>query len=115
MNGSQLIQSANGGAVAFTTTHWSVVLDGARRIARGAERRWKNSAALIGGRSTDSSGDKALGSRGGTGSGPGFFCAACSSDRDLNAVRKEKGRLRSYLLASLKHFLASERHRAHGS
>jgi RNA polymerase sigma-70 factor (ECF subfamily) len=30
----------------------------------------------------------------------------------LNAVRQEKGRLRSYLLTSLKHFLANERNRA---
>jgi len=28
--------------------------------------------------------------------------------KDLNSVRKEKGRLRSYLLASVKHFLADE-------
>src|SRR6266581_695985 len=34
--------------------------------------------------------------------------------RNLNAVRREKGRLRSYLLVSLKRFLASERHRASG-
>ena len=32
--------------------------------------------------------------------------------RDFDAVRKEKGRLRSYLLTSLKHFLASEHRRA---
>ena len=32
--------------------------------------------------------------------------------RDLDAVRREKGRLRSYLLTSLKHFLANERDRA---
>jgi hypothetical protein len=31
-----------------------------------------------------------------------------------NAVRHEKGRLRSYLLVSLKRFLASEQHRARG-
>jgi RNA polymerase sigma-70 factor (ECF subfamily) len=32
--------------------------------------------------------------------------------RDFDAVRKEKGRLRSYLLTSLKHFLTNERNRA---
>ena len=37
----------------------------------------------------------------------GFF-ALFLERRDLNAVRKEKGRLRSYLLSSLKHFLADE-------
>ncbi len=41
----------------------------------------------------------------------GFF-ALLLERRDLSAVRKEKGRLRSYLLASLKHFLADERRRA---
>jgi len=40
----------------------------------------------------------------------GFF-ALLLERRDLNAVRKEKGRLRSYLLTSLKHFLTNERNR----
>jgi hypothetical protein len=37
----------------------------------------------------------------------GFF-ALLLERKDLNTVRKEKGRLRSYLLASVKHFLADE-------
>ena len=37
----------------------------------------------------------------------GFF-ALVLERKDLNAVRKEKGRLRSYLLTSVKHFLADE-------
>ena len=41
----------------------------------------------------------------------GFF-ALLLERRDLNTVRKEKGRLRSYLLTSLKHFLTNERSRA---
>jgi RNA polymerase sigma factor (sigma-70 family) len=41
----------------------------------------------------------------------GFFSLLLER-RDLNAVRQEKGRLRSYLLTSLKHFLANERNRA---
>ena len=41
----------------------------------------------------------------------GFF-ALLLERRDLDAVRKEKGRLRSYLLTSLKHFLMNERDRA---
>jgi DNA-directed RNA polymerase specialized sigma24 family protein len=40
----------------------------------------------------------------------GFF-ALLLERRDLNAVRQEKGRLRSYLLRSLKHFLTNERNR----
>jgi RNA polymerase sigma factor (sigma-70 family) len=41
----------------------------------------------------------------------GFF-ALLLERRDLDTVRKEKGRLRSYLLTSLKHFLINERNRA---
>ena len=37
----------------------------------------------------------------------GFF-ALLLERKDLNTVRKEKGRLRSYLLASVKHFLTDE-------
>src|SRR5207248_5910973 len=41
----------------------------------------------------------------------GFF-ASLLEHRNLNAVRKEQGRLRSYLLGALKYFLADERRRA---
>jgi RNA polymerase sigma factor (sigma-70 family) len=41
----------------------------------------------------------------------GFF-ALLLERRDLDSVRQEKGRLRSYLLTSLKHFLTNERERA---
>jgi RNA polymerase sigma factor (sigma-70 family) len=41
----------------------------------------------------------------------GFF-ALLLERRDLRAVRKEKGRLRSYLLTALKHFVADEHRRA---
>jgi len=41
----------------------------------------------------------------------GFF-ALLLERRDLDTVRKEKGRLRSYLLTSLKHFLTNEHQRA---
>jgi RNA polymerase sigma-70 factor (ECF subfamily) len=41
----------------------------------------------------------------------GFF-ALLLERRDLDTVRKEKGRLRSYLLTALKHFLTNEHNRA---
>jgi RNA polymerase sigma factor (sigma-70 family) len=41
----------------------------------------------------------------------GFF-ALLLERHDLDTVRKEKGRLRSYLLTSVKHFLMNERSRA---
>jgi RNA polymerase sigma-70 factor (ECF subfamily) len=40
------------------------------------------------------------------------FFARLLERRDLDAVRRERGRLRSYLLVALKHFLANERARA---
>ena len=42
------------------------------------------------------------------------FFARLLEHRNLDTVRREKGRLRSYLLVSLKRFLASEQHRASG-
>jgi RNA polymerase sigma-70 factor (ECF subfamily) len=42
------------------------------------------------------------------------FFARLLEHRNLDTVRREKGRLRSYLLVSLKRFLAAERHRASG-
>jgi RNA polymerase sigma-70 factor (ECF subfamily) len=42
------------------------------------------------------------------------FFARLLEHRNLDTVRREKGRLRSYLLVSLKRFLAAERHRADG-
>jgi hypothetical protein len=40
------------------------------------------------------------------------FFARLLERRDLERVRQERGRFRSYLLVSLKHFLANEWHRA---
>ena len=42
------------------------------------------------------------------------FFARLLEHRNLDTVRREKGRLRSYLLVSLKRSLASEQHRARG-
>jgi len=42
------------------------------------------------------------------------FFARLLEHRNLNTVRRERGRLRSYLLVSVKRFLAAERHRASG-
>jgi len=42
------------------------------------------------------------------------FFARLLEHKNLDAVGREKGRLRSYLLVSLKRFLAAERHRASG-
>jgi len=107
---SAIGQSNQIGAVAFATTHWSVVLaaqgrspaaqEALEKLCRGY---WRPLYEFVRRQ----------------GCGPeeaedltqGFF-ALFLERRDLDGVRREKGRLRSYLLVSLKHFLANERHRA---
>jgi RNA polymerase sigma factor (sigma-70 family) len=101
---------AQNGAVAFATTHWSVVLEaqGQSPAAQEALEKlcrtyWRPVYSFIRRQ----------------GAGPeeaedltqGFF-ALLLERRDLETVRREKGRLRSYLLVSLKHFLTNERYRA---
>src|SRR5213076_542752 len=98
------------GAAVFATSHWSVVLEaqGPSPAAQDALEKlcrtyWRPVYSFIRRQ----------------GAGPeeaedltqGFF-ALLLERRDLDAVRKEKGRLRSYLLTSVKHFLASEQRRA---
>ena len=74
-------------------------------------RRSKSFAAFIGGPFIASSGDKASVQTEAEDITQGFF-ASLLEHRNLNAVRKEQGRLRSYLLGALKYFLANERRRA---
>src|SRR6266513_1785675 len=112
MNGSSAIQSADGGAMAFTTTHWSVVLEAQsetpvaqRAVEILCRTYWQ---PLYG-----------FARRQGVGREEAQdlvqeFFARLLEHRNLDTVRREKGRLRSYLLVSLKRFLASERHRASG-
>ena len=103
--------SRQSGAVAFaTTTHWSVVLE-AQSESPAAEvaleklcrTYWRPLYAFVRrqGVSPDEAQDLTQG-----------FFALLLERRDLDAVRKEKGRLRSYLLVSLKNFLTDERRRA---
>src|SRR5436189_5603564 len=102
--------SRENGAAIVATTHWSVVLEaqGGSPAAQDALEKlcrtyWRPVYSFIRRQ----------------GAGPeeaedftqGFF-ALLLERRDLGAVRKEKGRLRSYLLTSVKHFLASEQRRA---
>ena len=102
--------SAHNRAVAFTTTHWSVVLE-AQGQSPAARKRSKNFAAHIGDLFIASSGEKALRPEEAEDLTQGFF-ALLMQRRNFDDVRKEKGRLRSYLLTSLKHFLVSEHRRA---
>jgi len=102
--------SARNGGVAFATTHWSVVLtaQGESPAAQEALEKlcrtyWRPIYSFI--RRQGAGREEAEDFT------QGFF-ALLLERRDLDAVRKEKGRLRSYLLTSLKHFLASEQRRA---
>jgi len=85
------------GAVAFATTHWSLVLavQGESPAAHEALEKlcrayWRPLYAFV---------------------RQGFF-AVLLERRDFGTLRADKGRLRSYLLVSLKHFLADEKRRA---
>jgi RNA polymerase sigma factor (sigma-70 family) len=98
------------GAVAFATTHWSIVLtaQGESPAAHEALEKlcrtyWRPLYAFV--RRQDYSHEEAEDIT------QGFF-ALLLERRDFDTLRAEKGRLRSYLLVSLKHFLADERRRA---
>jgi len=102
--------SRQSGAVAFATTHWSVVLtaQGESSAAQEALEKlcrtyWRPIYGFVRRQGVGTEDAKDL--------TQGFF-ALLLERRDLDAVRKEKGRLRSYLLTSLNHFLASEQRRA---
>jgi RNA polymerase sigma-70 factor (ECF subfamily) len=98
------------GAVAFATTHWSMVLmaQGESPAADEALEKlcriyWWPVYSFIRRQGAGQEDAEDL---------TQSFFALLLERRDLDAVRKEKGRLRSYLLTSLKHFLTNERHRA---
>jgi RNA polymerase sigma factor (sigma-70 family) len=101
---------ARGGAVAFTTTHWSVVLEaqGESPAAQEALEKlcrmyWRPLYGFVRRQGVSAEDAQDL--------TQGFF-ALLLERRDLRSVRKEKGRLRSYLLSALKHFLTDEHRRA---
>jgi RNA polymerase sigma-70 factor (ECF subfamily) len=102
--------NASAGIAAFVTTHWSVVLaaQGPSPAAEEALEKlcrtyWRPIYSFVRreGRAVEDAQDLTQG-----------FFARLLARHDFNAVRQEKGRLRSYLLVSLKHFLANERQRA---
>jgi DNA-directed RNA polymerase specialized sigma24 family protein len=107
---SRIALSKQKSSIAFTTTHWSVVLEaqGQSSAAQEALEKlcrtyWRPVYGFIRQQNIRTQEAEDL--------TQGFFLLLLER-RDFNAVRKEKGRLRSYLLTSLKHFLASEQRRA---
>ncbi len=98
------------GAVAFATTHWSLVLEAQDEspVAQEALEKlcriyWRPIYGFLR--------RQGVGQEDAEDLTQGFF-ALLLERRDLSAVRREKGRLRSYLLTALKHFLSDERRRA---
>ena len=100
------------GAAVFATTHWSVVLqaqsetpaaqDALEKLCR---TYWRPLYAFVRrqGLSPEDAQDLIQ-----------EFFARFLERKSLRSVRREKGRLRSYLLVSIKRFVAAERHRASG-
>jgi DNA-directed RNA polymerase specialized sigma24 family protein len=97
-------------SIAFTTTHWSVVMEAQGQSPAAQEALenlcrtyWRPVYSFVRrqGIRTQDAEDLTQG-----------FFSLLLERRDFDAVRREKGRLRSYLLTSLKHFLASEQRRA---
>ncbi len=96
--------------MAFATTHWSVVLEAQGESPAAQEALetlcriyWRPLYAFV--RRQGCGHEEAQDLT------QGFFVSLFERE-SLNAVRKEKGRLRSYLLKALKYFLADEQRRA---
>jgi RNA polymerase sigma factor (sigma-70 family) len=109
MNAVASAQSLDTGA-AFMTTDWSVVLSAqclspaaTEALEKICRNYWRPLYAFVRreGYAREEAQDLTQ-----------AFFARFLERRDLDAVRREKGRLRSYFLASLKNFLANERDRA---
>ena len=97
------------GEAQFTTTHWSVVLEAQSEspVAQEALEKlcrayWRPIYGFVQ--------RQGIGPEEAKDITQGFF-ADLLEHKSLAAVRKEKGRFRSYLLGALKYFLADERRR----
>src|SRR5439155_25590326 len=109
-SGDAIDRATQADPVAFATTNWSVVLDaqGESPAAQEALEKlcrtyWRPIYGFVR--------RQGVGPEEAEDLTQGFF-ALLLERRELDAVRREKGRLRSYLLTSLKHFLTNERSRA---
>ena len=98
------------GAVAFATTHWSLVLE-AQDESPVAQEALEKLCRIYWRPIYNFLRRQGVGQEEAEDLTQGFF-ALLLERRDLSAVRKEKGRLRSYLLASVKNFRADEQRRA---
>src|SRR2546428_4590250 len=110
MNAAASQERAEASGTPFVTTHWSVVLAAQGRSPAAEEALeklcrtyWRPIYSFVRreGRTVEDAQDLTQ-----------SFFARFLERRDFDAVRQEKGRLRSYLLMSLKHFLVNERQHA---
>jgi len=97
-------------AMSFNTTHWSVVLEAQTEspaaheaLEKLCQSYWLPIYSFVQRKGIDSEEAKDVTQE---------FFADLLQHRSLTAVRKEKGRFRSYLLGALKYFLADEHRRA---
>lgn len=98
------------GAVVFTTTHWSVVLE-VQSESPAAQEALEKLCRIYWRPIYNFVQRQGIGPEEAEDITQAFF-ADLLEHRSLTAVRKEKGRFRSYLLGALKYFLADERRRA---
>jgi RNA polymerase sigma factor (sigma-70 family) len=98
------------GGAAFTTTHWSVVLE-AQGESPAAEEALEKLCRMYWRPIYSFVRRQGIGTEEAEDITQGFF-AQLLERRKFSAIRKEKGRLRSFLLGALKYFLADERRRA---
>jgi len=101
---------AQKGAAQFTSTHWSVVVEAQGESPAAGEALeklcciyWRPIYSFVQRQGIGPEEAKDI---------TQAFFADLLEHKSLTAVRKEKGRFRSYLLGALKHFLADERRRA---
>src|SRR5207249_12286552 len=96
--------------VAFATTQWSVVLE-AQGESPAAQEALENLCRTYWRPVYSFVRRQGLGPEEAEDITQGFFAQLLERKR-LSVVRKEKGRLRSFLLGALKYFMADERRRA---
>jgi RNA polymerase sigma factor (sigma-70 family) len=97
------------GAAAFTTTHWTTVLE-AQGDSPAAQQALEELCRMYWRPVYSFLRRQGIGAAEAEDITQGFF-AQLLERRSFDAVRKEKGRLRSFLLAALKYFLADEQRR----
>ena len=109
-NGRGSTDAGQSGAASFATTHWSVVLmtqcgspEANEALETLCRTYWWPVYSFIRRQGAPPEDAKDL---------TQSFFALLFERRDLDAVRREKGRLRSFFLASLKNFLAKARRHA---